>query len=354
MGSSWSNYLINLGKLARGDSLLDPLVVTYYVTTNCNLNCVYCEDFGARLNDPARIPSEEDIQKILSVIRTATDNLVITGGEPLTHPKIGQIIQYARENLGFKKITMLSNGFLLPQHENLLGHLERLVISIDSVNPVVWHKLIGTTQEYAEIILKNVVNYAARQQEFGLKMVVNCVLTPESLEHAWDVLEFCADNRMLVSFSPQALHNWPRYELLVSDEFKALVEKLIQAKSSGAPILGSLAYLETLTDFSTYKCYPTTAPRVMPDGELIYPCRPVEKEKDSFGGSINLKTVSSWKEAVAKLEDQYGAPPISCTSCYQQCYIEPSLMQAQPFVYLSELARFASSRAGSLATHTPG
>jgi MoaA/NifB/PqqE/SkfB family radical SAM enzyme len=354
MASSWINYLINLAKLARGDSLLEPLVVTYYITTNCNLNCVYCEDFGARLNDPSQIPSEEDIQQILSVIRTATDRLVITGGEPLTHPKIDQILRYAHETLGFSQITMLSNGLLLPQHESLLKHLERLVISIDSVDPDMWHKLIGTTPEYAEMILKNVVQYAARQAEFGVRMVVNCVLTPENLEEAWDVLRFCIDNRMLVSFSPQALHNWPRYELLVSDEFTTLIEELIEAKKGGAPILGSLAYLETLTDFNTYKCYPTTAPRVMPDGELIYPCRPVEKEKDSFGGSINLKTVSSWKEAVARLDVQYGAPPISCTSCYQQCYIEPSLMQAQPFVYLSELARFAPSRAGSLVTHTPG
>lgn len=354
MGSSWSNYLFNLAKLARGDSLLDPLVTTYYITTNCNLNCVYCEDFGSRLNDPSQSPSQEDVKTILSVIRTATDSLVITGGEPLTHPHIDELIQYAHETLAFRKITMLSNGLLLPQHEEVLRHLDRLVISIDSVDPEVWYKLIGTTREYAERILENVTMYAAQQEHFGLKMVINCVLTPENLNHAWDVLEFCVDNRLLVSFSPQALHNWPRYELLVSDEFKTLIEKLIAAKKGGAPILGSLAYLKTLTDFSTYKCYPTTAPRVMPDGELIYPCRPVEKEKDSFGGSINLKTVNSWEEAIAQLEEQYGAPPISCTSCYQQCYIEPSLMQAQPFVYISELARFAPSRAGSLATHTPG
>ena len=125
-------------------------------------------------------------------------------------------------------------------------------------------------------------HYAAEQKKLGLQMVINCVLTPDNLADAWDVLEFCHDHNFLVGFSPQALHNWPAYELLVSDEFKTLVEKLIAAKKGGAPILGSLAYLETLSDFSTYKCYPTTAPRVMPDGELLYPCRPVEKELDSF------------------------------------------------------------------------
>lgn len=354
MPASRTNYFTNLARLARGQSLLDPLVVTYYVTTNCNLNCVYCEDFGARLNQPNQIPSLEDVQQILTVIRTATDSLVITGGEPLTHPNIAEILRYTRENLGFNHLTMLSNGLLLPQHEAVLHYLDRLVISIDSVDPQRWHQLIGTTQAYAAKILKNVTSYAARQAEFGLQMVVNTVLTPDNLEDAWEVLGFCTNNHVLVSFSPQARHNWPAYELLVSPGFKTLIEKLIDAKKNGAPILGSLAYLETLSDFSTYRCYPTTAPRVMPDGELIYPCRPVEKENDSFGGSINLKRLRSWEEAVAVLRQEYGDPPISCTSCYQQCYIEPSLMQAQPLALLSELVRFPASRRGGLATHTPG
>ena len=75
MGNSWRNYLLNLAKLARGESLLDPLVVTYYLTTNCNLNCVYCEDFGSRLNDPSQIPSNGD---------AAQGNLPMPAGSPGT------------------------------------------------------------------------------------------------------------------------------------------------------------------------------------------------------------------------------------------------------------------------------
>lgn len=354
MGSSRSTYLKNLAKLARGKSLLDPLVVTYYATTKCNLNCVYCEDFGARLNNSMHLPSFEEVQKILSVIRTATDNLVITGGEPLTHPRIENIIEYARKSLHFRKITMLTNGLVLNHHQSVLQNLDKLVISIDSLDPELWHKMIGTAREQAEAILNNVVRFSSLQQEYNFKMVINCVLTPQNLGQAWDILKFCQDHNLLVSFSPQALHNWPVYDLLVSTEFKSLVRDLVIAKRDGAPILGSRAYLETLSDFSPYKCYPTTAPRVMPDGELIYPCRPVEKENDSFGGGIKLTNVESWQEAVAYLEKEYGPPPISCSSCYQQCYIEPSLMQAQPIDYFSELLKYPPSRAGALATHTPG
>jgi len=50
------NYLRNLFKLARNDRHLHPRVAIYYVTGQCNLNCAYCEDFGARRNDQNQSP----------------------------------------------------------------------------------------------------------------------------------------------------------------------------------------------------------------------------------------------------------------------------------------------------------
>jgi pyruvate formate-lyase activating enzyme-like uncharacterized protein len=46
--STMFTYLRNLFKLARGDRHLHPRAVVFYVTGQCNLNCAYCEDFGAR------------------------------------------------------------------------------------------------------------------------------------------------------------------------------------------------------------------------------------------------------------------------------------------------------------------
>ena len=50
MSLSTLNYWKNLVKLLRRDPWLHPRVATYYVTTACNLNFVYCEDFGAQRN----------------------------------------------------------------------------------------------------------------------------------------------------------------------------------------------------------------------------------------------------------------------------------------------------------------
>ena len=42
--------------------------------------------------------------------------------------------------------------------------------------------------------------------------------------------------------------------------------------------MGSIAYLKSMVDLQPYTCYPTLIPRIMPDGWLLYPCRPMEKD----------------------------------------------------------------------------
>ncbi|MFQ5616324.1 MAG: radical SAM protein, partial [Anaerolineales bacterium] len=325
-------YCRNLLRLLSGDRLLHPLAVTCYVTTRCNLNCVYCEDFGARRNSQAEASlSLENACRVLRVIRSGTDSLILTGGEPLLYPEIDALVNHARQGLGFRQITLLTNGYLLPQHEALLPALDRLVVSLDAADPGLWHSLINMPLSYAQAILDNVRAYARRQREFGYQMVVNCVLTPKTLPGVEGLLDFCATHDLLVSFSPQAIGNWPNYDLLVSDKYKAILTRLITRKRQGAPILGSMIYLRTLLDFRPYSCYPLLVPRVMPNGDLVYPCRPIEKENGSHGGRpCNLLAVESWAQALEIAVGEYDPPPRVCTSCFQQCFAEPSLMQAHP------------------------
>ena len=44
----------------------------------------------------------------------------------------------------------------------------------------------------------------------------------------------------------------------------------------------------------------------------------------------------TWDEAWRIATDRYGDVPTACVSCFQQCYAEPSLMQAHPLAYLRE------------------
>lgn len=350
------NYWLNLLKLLRRDHLLRPLAVTYYLTTRCNLNCTYCEDFGARRNPQAETELPLDgALRVLRVVRQATDRLILTGGEPLLYPDIVRLATDARHKLGFRHITLLTNSLLLPQREEILPVLDRLVISLDATDPDFWQQIIQAPRPTAQAVIDNVRRYARRQGELGYTLIANCVLTPDTLPGARQVLEFCVTHGLLVSFSPQSVHYWPRYDLLVSPEYHAFLSELIALKRRGAPIVGSTAYLRTLRDMAPFDCHPTLIPRIMPNGDLTYPCRPIEAEKGAHGGRpCNLTRVESWEQALSAAVETYGLPPRGCTSCFQQCYAEPSLMQTHPLALLGEMLRYGAARRGSLWTHAPG
>jgi MoaA/NifB/PqqE/SkfB family radical SAM enzyme len=357
MNRTTANYLINWIRILAGNRLLAPLAVSYCVTQQCNLNCCYCEDFGARRSpsietDPLPLP---DASRVLAVIRQVTDNLILTGGEPLLYPHIQALVTYARQDLRFGKVTMLTNGLLLSDYGDLLTHLDRVVISLDTTDPEMWDDVLRAGRGTAQRILTTIADTARQQSDARFRLIVHCVVTPETLPQTQSVLDFCVTHNIIFSFSPQSVNNWPHYELLVSDEYRAFVDSLVQLKRKKAPILGSLPYLRLMINFEPYACYPLLVPRVMADGRLAYPCRPIERGETSHGGrEISLLDAPSWKNALRSAVELYGPPPLTCGSCYQQCYAEPSLMQSHPLAFLYEMLAFAPSRRAGVHTYAPG
>jgi len=356
MPSFVANYGKNLFKLLRNDRLLNPLVVSFYPTAHCNFNCVYCEDYGVRRNhEQGNHLSLDQTVRILRVIRTGTDALIFTGGEPLLYPHIDSLLLHARQKLRFRQLTLITNASLLHEHEESLQHLDRVIVSLDSTDADLWQTIVGVTPSTVQTVYENLQRFAARQKVLDFQLAVNCVLTAETLSHARQLLTFCKQNHIAISFSPQAVQNWPHYDLLVAEAYEEFIQELILLKRRGEPILGSMAYLKTLLVLQPYSCYPTLVPRVMPNGDLVYPCRPIEREEGAHGGRpVNLLDVDTWDAVNQIAFAQYGQPPRVCTSCFQQCYAEPSLMQAQPLTHLIENIRFAPSRKFGLSTYAPG
>ena len=351
-------YLQNLVKLTHGDFTLLPRLAVYYVTLQCNLNCAYCEDFGSRRNHQLTPnPTLEDAKQILKVIRSGVDRLWLTGGEPLMVPHLLDLLEYARHDLEFREISLITNGTLLSgkagndtntehtekNHLNsvypVVKNLNRLIISLDSTDPQALNT-VSVPDAYAETVMANAREAAASQKKYQFKLILNAVITPETLPGMDKLLAFCFENNVLFSFSPQSVNNMPRYELVTAPEYRAFIDRIIRLKKQGAPVLGSFSYFKTLLNQTPYECYPTLVPRILPDGWLAYPCRPMEKAGGEQGGrAVNLLNVRTWEEAWKIAKEKYGEAPTSCVSCFQQCYAEPSLMQAHPFEYLIEKVR---------------
>jgi MoaA/NifB/PqqE/SkfB family radical SAM enzyme len=259
-------------------------------------------------------------------------------------PHLLDLLDYARKDLKFREISLITNGTLLSGRlspslslrTSLLPLLDRLILSLDSLDAQVLNR-VSVPNAYGETVIANTREVAVLQKKYNFRLILNAVITPETLSGLDKLIAFCTENNTQISFSPQSVNNLPRYELVTSPEYRDFIEKLMQLKKLGAPILGSHSYFDVLLDQTPYECYPTLIPRIMPDGWLTYPCRPMEKAGGEQGGrAVNLLDVQTWEEAWNIARQKYGEAPTSCVSCFQQCYAEPSLMQARPFEYLME------------------
>jgi len=121
-----------MGVLNRG--LYGPFLAQLVVIRRCNLSCTYCNEFD-ETSDP--VPLEELKARIDKLKELGTFSLELTGGEPMMHPDIYELIRYARSK-SFHKVMMISNAYLMNEKKvqalNEAGLME-LQVSVDGVLP---------------------------------------------------------------------------------------------------------------------------------------------------------------------------------------------------------------------------
>jgi MoaA/NifB/PqqE/SkfB family radical SAM enzyme len=110
-----------------------PLLAHIIPVRRCNLACTYCNEFDDFSNP---VPIGEMYRRIDKLGALGTSVITISGGEPLLHPELDDVIRRIRQNGMIA--GLITNGYLLVaeriQRLNRAG-LEWLQISIDNVNP---------------------------------------------------------------------------------------------------------------------------------------------------------------------------------------------------------------------------
>ncbi len=99
----------------------------------CNLSCAYCNEYDD-VSKP--VPLDEMVRRIDHLARLGTSIITISGGEPLLHPDLDEIIARIRHH--GRMAGMITNGYLLmPERIQRLNRagLDHLQISIDNVQP---------------------------------------------------------------------------------------------------------------------------------------------------------------------------------------------------------------------------
>src|SRR5438876_8047772 len=131
---SVSRTFRGIGKVIGALTSTDhPLLAHIIPIRRCNLACEYCNEYDD-FSKP--VPTEVMFQRVNKLAELGTSVVTISGGEPLLHPELDQIIGRIRKH-GIVA-GMITNGYLLvPERiERLNGAgLDHMQISIDNVMP---------------------------------------------------------------------------------------------------------------------------------------------------------------------------------------------------------------------------
>ena len=165
------------------------------ITNACNLSCFYCHNEGQDLNCKKTFLSLKYVQNMVDWIiknNVKVDYINITGGEPMVHPQIFEIIDEL--NKLNCKIRLNTNATLLSEEivDKLKNHgVYSLKIGIDSL----FAKQTKPNVYKAEINISNVLNilnYASKK----MGVVLNTVVTKFNYKDIDKIIEFARKTKI--------------------------------------------------------------------------------------------------------------------------------------------------------------
>ncbi|MBI1354483.1 MAG: radical SAM protein [Acidobacteria bacterium] len=120
--------------LWRGLTDVDrPVLAQIIPTRRCNIACAYCNEYD-HVSKP--VPTEEMLRRIDHLAKLGVSIVTFSGGEPLLHPELDELIRRIRERGMIA--SLITNGyFMVPERIQRLNDagLEYVQISIDNIKP---------------------------------------------------------------------------------------------------------------------------------------------------------------------------------------------------------------------------
>lgn len=173
-------------------SLTAPILISFFLTRKCNLNCDFCATEQDKVS--SELAYEDVIKTIDQLYQMNVFGVVFTGGEPLKRDKIVDIANYcASKNIvtGIKSNGTLINDDLIKQFSDQI----RFSLSIDGWEET--HDQIRGKGTFAKL-MDAIAILKRNNRAFGL----HYTLTSKNYDDLDRVLDFCIENRIILTSDP--------------------------------------------------------------------------------------------------------------------------------------------------------
>ena len=169
------------------------------VTDRCDFRCVYCMSEKMTFLSKSAVLSLEEIERVIRVFsELGIKKVRLTGGEPLVRKGIDKLFQSIGKIKALDEITLTTNGSQLQSKAQMLkdSGVERINISLDSLNPFTFKKLTRTGD------LNKVLDGIHAAIKVGFKKIkLNTVLMKQlNEEELYDLVDYAIKYYLDISF----------------------------------------------------------------------------------------------------------------------------------------------------------
>lgn len=275
------SYRTNYKRFHADDHTLIPPYIIWTMHNTCNFRCSYCDNHRGEkyfdLKNDGKLDTEQG-KKMLKIVRENTTGIYFCGGEPTVRQDLPELVSEARR-LNFFPLMINTNGSRIhkmlpdPRNASFLKNMDIIIVSMDALDTARLSEVWGVKEDLCEQVIANILALRRLQKRVRFKLMVNTVITPETVHEADAVLDWA--NHHDIWFSPVPMNCGPRVNnvLLENADYQALVKKIMRRKEQGHKILGSRRLIRDLLEGKPIKCYPSLKPHIDIDGSLIWPCK---------------------------------------------------------------------------------
>jgi MoaA/NifB/PqqE/SkfB family radical SAM enzyme len=321
---------------ARNSARWHPLLSVYYLCYTCELRCGHCSDGSGQpyYRLPTKTLPAAKVLALLRVVRRHSDYLVLTGGEPLQHPDLAQILRGLKK-LRFRGVILTTNGISIDRFlSEVVDSIQYLVVSLQTLNSKRGDLGYGGRSGVHESVMAN-IERAARQPGRKYEIIISSVVTPENIADLYGVYRFCQERGFRLAACPHLVGVKAHPALVGNRDYRRFFDYLIAEKRKGGSIEGTVDYLEHMRDLRKFSCRPFTMLVVSPTGDVFYPCL----ELGQFAGNLleqpNLHTLRQ------QGLERFGPQPDCDTRCHSACALGFSRLLANPLSLVHEAVLIA-------------
>ena len=291
---------------------MNPILCNYYVTNRCNARCQFCDIWHHPRYRAVPDCSLQDVFNNLNQLKNIGIRFVdFTGGEPLLHPDLSRMVQYAKK-IGLKT-SVTTNCFLYDKYaESLQGMVDFLHFSLDSMDAETHNRLRGVKSFH------HVMNSIDRALSLGEKPDLLFTVTHSNYQDIADLSRFAARKKIMLIVNPVFSYSG-------QDRISIQALDYIEQYRSRPYVYMNLALHRLIrqggNDRRRPRCRAVSSTIVIsPDNQLILPCFHLAKRQLPIKGSISEMLNSAIYKQLKENQGRYS----ECHGCTINCYFDPS------------------------------